>query len=285
MAGSVRFGIFDLTQNVRGLVESSIASAGECRIFVTWWRGERTLFHAAWSSTAMHEAGRVSAGPLELRSIESGARWELRHDTADMRMDLSWTAVADAGAWTLPATPAVAHEEQLGTVSGALTVRGEEISINAVGQREAEVGPALSDMADHATTCRVFAGPGRYCCASIVTVARRDHLFGWHVADGSATQLSRADVVVAHAYTGGPPLLGSIDLGVAGGREQRQTFSRGAMFSTVDAVAAGFLTRHIVFPEMTWDGLPAIGQVDQWYTDASLVRPHLVASAGAERGE
>ena len=280
---TLRFGVFDAAQDVRGLVEVVMPRDEDARLIVTWWRGERTLFHAAAASPSERREGSVSAGPLELRAVEAGSPWELRYDTPDLQMNLRWSAVAEPYRWALPAAPAVTHEEQLGTIAGMLTIRGEEIVIDAVGQRESEDGPPLAAVADHVITCRVFIAPGEYAYTAIVTAARRDHLFGFILSDGSTAELTTAEIVAAHAYTGGPPLLGTVDVDNGSGRTLRQSFTRGAMFSTVDAIPSGFLTRHVVFPEMTWDRRPAIGQIDHWYTDAALVRPHQFASAEAER--
>jgi hypothetical protein len=279
----LRFGVLDAARDVRGLVEVAAIDADAARLLVTWWRGDRMLFHAVESvASADGLDGGIAAGPVSLRPGGSGGDWEIRVTSTDLRAELRWRPTASALRWALPTAPAFGHEEQFGTVNGNLVVRGESVALDAVGQREQVRGPALSSVADHALSVRTSVAADQYAYVAIINAGRRDHLFGCLVSDGAMAGLATAEVTVAYAYPGGPPLLGQIDVCDVRGRTLRHSFARGAMFSTVDAAPGGALSRHVVFPVVTGSDGVGTGRIDHWYTDAALVSTHLFATASAE---
>jgi hypothetical protein len=280
----VRFGVFDIAQDVRGLIEITASDTDEPRLLVTWWRGERTLCHVARTFPApLDDAETLAVGPLSLTPSDSGAEWQVSYETADLSAQLRWRAAAAPCLWRLAAPVALEHEEQFGTVVGTITVRGETLAIDALGHREYEHGPSLYDLADQVVSSRTLLSPDDFAYTAVVTVARRDYLFGQLISGGSIAELSTAEIVIAHAFSGGPPLLGMIDIEDRIGRTLSQSFERGAMFTIVEAARARLVSRHIVFPELRCAGRPAIGQIDQWHKDDVPARPHIFASTGAER--
>jgi hypothetical protein len=280
----VRFGIFDVTQDVRGLFEVITSEGDDPRLLATWWRGERALCHTARSFPAsLGDEEKMGVGPLSLTPSDSGLEWQLRYETPDLSAELRWHATASPCSWQLSASTALEHEEQFGTVVGTITARGETIAIDGLGHREYEHGPSLYDLADQVVSSRTLLSPDDFAYTAVVTLARRDYLFGHLIGGGSVADLSTAEIVIGHAFTGGPPLVGMVDIEDRSGRALRQSFERGAMFTIVEPARSRLVSRHVVFPELRCDGRPVTGQIDQWHKDDVPARPHIFASTDAER--
>jgi hypothetical protein len=280
----VRFGIFDVTQDVRGLFEVIRSESDDPRLLVTWWRGERALGHTARTFPAsLGDEETLGVGPFSLTPVDAGSEWQLRYETPDLAAELRWRAAAAPCCWQLTTPAAFEHEDQFGTVVGTITARGETIAIDGLGHRESEHGPSLYDLADQVVSSRTLLSPDHFAYTAIVTVARRDYLFGHLISGGSIAELSTAEVVIAHAFAGGPPLLGMIDIEDRNGRTLSQSFERGAIFTVVEPARARLVSRHVVFPELRCAGRPATGQIDQWHKDDVPARSHIFAGTSAER--
>jgi hypothetical protein len=280
----MRFGVFDPVQEVRGLIEVIAREGEDARLMVTWWRGERAMYHRATSTPAAATGtDAIAWGPLSLVPAESGSEWQIRYESADLRAELRWRGTSAPYVWHLGAATGLEHEEQFGTVVGSLEVRGETVPLDALGHREDERGSSLHAIAEQALACRTLLSPDEFTYTAVITVARRDHLFGQLISKGTAVELSTAEIIVAHAYADGPPLLGTIDVEDRSGRALRQSFERGATFTTVETARARFVSRHVTFPELRSAGRAAAGQIDYWHTDGVRVRPHLFVGTSAER--
>lgn len=247
-----RFGLFDAGRELSATISDTA---------VSFWLKERSLAHA-------------TGGGLELTPHESDGSWDLAFDNADATARLRFVPVTAPYAWTL--AQGLEHREWAGSVTGTLEVRGESFEIDAAGYHELETGPALASIAEHAFTARSFLDAGTWAYATIVTVGRRDHLFGC-LHRGESQELRSAEIAVAYAHPGGPPLVGTVDLEDATGRRLEQTFARGAAVATVDATDAGFISRNVAFPAFAGPIGAGVGQVDYWFTDPVLARPHLYA--------
>jgi hypothetical protein len=276
-----RFGIFDRAQRLSGTISLTVGTDDAAgRTTFSFWREDRTLVHAAppRSDVRREESGAITAGTLAMSPAGPDDEWDLTFENADARARLRFAPTEPPYTWSLRSVPGFGHREQAGSIEGTLEVRGERFEINSVGYHELETGPDLTATAEHVFTTRVYVDPETWAYATVVTVARRDYLFGY-LQRGERGELQGAEIAVAHAYAGGPPLVGTVDLSDFAGRRLECSFLRGATYTAVDALPAGIISRHTALPAFAGaDGADGagVGQVDYWYTDPGLARPHLL---------
>lgn len=225
------------------------------------------------------EARRVGPLSVERLASEEGA-WRIAHSGDGFEAEITWRPLSDPREWS-PSFVGGPHLEQAGRAEGVLRFGGAELALSGLGQRTEWTGEGLIELAAHGWVARVFHDEDFHSQHGIVTVGGRDRMFGHLRRDGDEASLASAEVAISHAYSGGPALLASIGLETPGGPVASYEVLRGGtVFTAVEAIPGGFVTRHLSFPTFRADdGREAVGEIEHWFSDPGLVRPQLAMTA------
>jgi hypothetical protein len=274
-----RYGVFAPDAGVTAVVKLQAGPRdGDASFSFSAFEGERALCMESGTALPFTEDGDArSVGPLSLRCVAPNETWQIDVASGEVEAHLTWRAMADPYAWPWPEWLDANHHEHGGTIEGTLRVGDRTIDIAGFAQRERTWGLTRSSISGHGWSSRVFFGPDLYTHQAIVTIGRRDYLFGYAHADGVTAGAHILDVTIANAHPGGPPLTGTAKLSDDAGRSFDYRYEGGAAVPSLSPSGGGFVARSYGFPRFTFGERSAIGQIDYWYTDQSLVRPHLAA--------
>jgi hypothetical protein len=274
-----RYGIFGVHAGVTAVAKIQAGPGdADARFAFSAFEGDRALCMVSGTGVPFREEGDVrAAGPLQMRCVTPNREWHVDLVSGDVEAHLTWTALSEPYAWAWPHGLETAHHEHSGRIEGTLRIGERRFVVTGFAQRERTWGLTRSSVAQHGFSSRVFYGEDAYSHQAIVTVGRRDYLFGFAHAGGQTAAVRRLDVTIAGAHRNGPPLAGTIELEDADGRIARHRYEGGAVVQSVQPSPAGVVTRSYGFPRFSSDRGETIGQIDAWWSDPSLVRPHLVA--------
>ena len=267
-----RLVFFDRASDTSGFAELSTGGDPDDATYAFGlWRGGHGRCYARGAAPAV-AAGPdcFEAGPLRFETGDPGA-WRVAFAASGARCDLECRLVDGAqpghgGAFVYG----------MGTVAGRVVVEGEETPIAGVAESSAGAIPPLAEQ-DWAAL--VVEDVDHGCRAQIATVDGRDQLTGYLRHEGETAPLRWADLAVAYAYAGGPPLQAT--LSVRDTRDRRRTYSLDgrARVSRVEASAAVRRTFHTTFPALADDGGASVGYLAHSYERAELLRPRFIVRA------
>lgn len=275
-----RFGLLDPTGRQAVAELEGPSGDGEGHFSFSVWGDGRALCLDSGSAPLEADGEVRRIGPLSVERLP-GEAWRVAYDGQGAVAEINWSRLSDRHEWSSPRR-GDSQTEQSGLVEGLIRVGDDERPVAGFGQRVHSRGARRIELAEHGWLARVFHGDDFYSQHAIVTVGGRDRMFGYLCRDGVGAPLAAAEVAISHAYSGGPPLLASIELEDATGRRVAYDVAKGgSVVSAIEPAAAGFVTRHLSFPTFSADGVEGVGEIEHWFSDPDLVRPHLAMTAVA----
>jgi hypothetical protein len=240
------------------------------------WRDGRAVVFDRDLNAPIRSAGEIDhIGPLRVHCAAPNERWEIVYEGPEASATLHWSAMSPLYDWEWAHLTGSRHYEQSGRMRGEFLLGEEHVTLDGFSQRDRSWGARSFGVVQQCWSSRSLFGEDFYSHQSIVTVNGRDCLFGYVFRDGVLEPIQGLDLEIAYAHRWGPPLRTQARLVDAAGRELTYVVSPETIVSSLICNDKDRVDMHITFSRFAHDGRSAVGHMDHWFSDPSLVRPHL----------
>lgn len=244
-------------------------------IFGLWRDGEALHLSRNFDApiSSPEEIDRI--GPLSVSCVAPNEQWRIEYDHPEMSAVVDWTAMSPTYDWEWAHLTGSRHYEQSGKVRGVFEMDGERIELEGFSQRDRAWGARSFGVVQQCWSSRSLFGEDFYSHQSIITVNGRDCLFGYVFRDGEIHLVSELDLKIAYGYRWGPPILTEARVVDEADGELLFTVRPETVVSSLIRNEKDQVDMHITFSRFSLGPRSAVGHMDHWFSEPSLVRPYL----------